>query len=90
VKTRFDDRVITVRDIVLERGGTIPTGTHGLVIEALESPDRYEVEFDLESGQVLATVVPEDIGPARNVTHSRRTGAPLTHWLAGTKVSVCR
>jgi hypothetical protein len=64
VKARFDDRVITVRDVALESGETIPTGTHGFVIEAIESPERYEVEFDVESGQVLATVAPEDVGLA--------------------------
>jgi hypothetical protein len=58
VKARFDDRVITVRDVPLEGGESIPTGTHGFVIEAIESPERYEVEFDLETGPVLATVSP--------------------------------
>jgi hypothetical protein len=64
LKARFDDRVITVRAVALESGETIPVGTHGFVIEAFESPERYEVEFDLETGQVLATVVPEDVGLA--------------------------
>ena len=58
MKARFDDRVTTVRAVALESGETIPIGTHGFVIEAIESPERYEVEFDLESGQDLATVVP--------------------------------
>ena len=64
MKARFDDRVISVRDIALESGETIPAGTHGFVIEAIESPERYEVEFDLETEQVLETVVPEDVGLA--------------------------
>ncbi len=64
MKARFDDRVITVRDVALESRETIPAGTHGFVIEAIESPERYEVEFDLEAGQALATVVPEDVGLA--------------------------
>jgi hypothetical protein len=64
VKARFDDRVITVRTVALESGEIIPVGTHGFVIEATQSPERYEVEFDLETGQVLATVAPDDIGVA--------------------------
>jgi hypothetical protein len=64
VKARFDDRVITVRDVALGSGQIIPIGTHGFVIEAFQSPERYEVEFDLETGQILATVGPEDVGVA--------------------------
>jgi hypothetical protein len=64
VKAHFDDRVITVRAVSLESGQTIPVGTHGFVIEAIESPESYEVEFDLETGQILATVRPNDVGLA--------------------------
>jgi hypothetical protein len=64
VKAEFDDRVITVRAVSLESGETIPVGTHGFVIEAIESHETYEVEFDLETGQILATVTPDDVGLA--------------------------
>ena len=64
VKAEFDDRVTTVRAVSLENGETIPVGTHGFVIEAIESPETYEVEFDLETGQILATVTPDDVGLA--------------------------
>jgi hypothetical protein len=62
VKAEFDDRIITVRAVSLESGETIPVDTHGFVIKAVESPD--EVEFDFETGQILATVTPDDVGLA--------------------------
>jgi hypothetical protein len=64
MKAAFDDRVITVRAVTLESGETIPVGTHGFVIGAVESPETYEVEFDLETGQILTTVTPDDFGLA--------------------------
>ena len=64
MKARFDDRVITIREVPLPDGGILPSGTHGFVTEAIESPETYEVEFDLADGQVLATVRPEDFGVA--------------------------
>jgi hypothetical protein len=33
-------------------------------MEAIESLETYEVEFDLADGQLLATVRPEDFGVA--------------------------
>jgi hypothetical protein len=64
MKARFDDRVITTRAVQLSDGRVLPVGAHGFVIEAFESPEVYEVEFDLAEGQVLATVQPEDFGVA--------------------------
>ena len=64
MKARFDDRVITTREVPLPDGRILPSGAHGFVIEAIESPETYEVEFDLADGQVLATVRPEDFGVA--------------------------
>jgi hypothetical protein len=64
MKARFDDRVITTRAVPISDGRILPSGTHGFVIEAIESPETYEVEFDLADGQVLATVRPEDFGVA--------------------------
>jgi hypothetical protein len=63
-KARFDDRVITTREVQLTDGRTMPAGTHGFVIEVTETPEAYDVEFDLADGQVLATVQPEDFGAA--------------------------
>ena len=64
MKARFDDRVITIREVPLADGGILPPGTHGFVVEGHESPETYEVEFDLADRQVLATVRPEDFGVA--------------------------
>jgi hypothetical protein len=64
VKAQFDDRVITLREVSLPDGRKIPVGTHGFVIEAVEATDRYEVEFDLDADQVLATVSAQDFGLA--------------------------
>ncbi len=64
VKAKFNDRVITVREVSLATGKTIPVGTHGFVIEAIDAPERYEVEFDLDNDQVLTTVSPDDVGLA--------------------------
>ena len=65
VKAAFDDRIITVRAVSLESRETIPAGTHGFVIEAFQSPESYEVEFDLETGEmILATVMSDDVGLA--------------------------
>jgi hypothetical protein len=64
MKAQFDDRVITIREVPLPDGGIVPPGTHGFVIEGHQSPETYEVEFDLADGQVLATVRPEDFGVA--------------------------
>jgi hypothetical protein len=61
---RFDDRVITIRDVQLPDGGVVPAGTHGFVIEAMDSPEAYEVEFDRDNDQVLVVVHPEDFGVA--------------------------
>jgi hypothetical protein len=63
-KAEFDDRVMTIRAVSLKSGETIPAGTHCFVIEAIESPATYEVEFDLETRQILATVTPDDVGMA--------------------------
>jgi len=64
MKARFDDRVITTRAVPLPDGRVLPAGAHGFVIEAIETPEAYEVEFDLADGQILATVHPEDFGVA--------------------------
>ena len=64
MKEKFDDRMITVRDVQLLYGGVLPVGTHGFVIEATDSPEVYEVEFELADGPVLVTVAPEDFGVA--------------------------
>jgi len=64
MKARFDDRVISTREVRLHDGQVMPAGTHGFVIEAAESPEAYEVEFDFGDNQVLATVQPEDVGVA--------------------------
>ena len=64
MKAQFDDRVITLREVPLPNGGQIPVGTHGFVVEAIESPEKYEVEIDLDDDQVLVTVSPDDFGVA--------------------------
>jgi hypothetical protein len=64
MKAQFDDRVITIREVPLPDGGILSPGTHGFIIEGHESPETYEVEFDLTDGPVLATVLPEDFGVA--------------------------
>ena len=64
MKARFDDHVITVREVPLSDGSVLPEGTNGFVIETFESPETYEVEFDLDDGLILAAVQPEDIGVA--------------------------
>jgi hypothetical protein len=38
MKARFNDHVITVRDVPLPNGRTLPEGTHGFVIEAFADP----------------------------------------------------
>ncbi len=64
VKAQFDDRVMLVREVGLPNGRRIPVGTHGFVIEAVETPEHYEVKFDLDAGQVLVSVSPDDFRPA--------------------------
>jgi len=64
MKAKFDDRIILVREILLANGEKVPVGTHGFVIEAVEAPETYEVEFDVDTTQVLATVSPDDFGLA--------------------------
>jgi len=66
VKAKFDDHVITLRQIELPDGTILPSGTHGFVIEAFSEPEeRYELEFDpKDSGEVLHTVGPDDFGVA--------------------------
>jgi hypothetical protein len=40
--------LITVNGIgVNAHNGTLPEGTHGLVVEAFEDSETYEIEFDL-------------------------------------------
>jgi hypothetical protein len=57
-RAQFNDRVITVRKLSLADGAMIPVGTRGFVIEAIDGPERCEVECDLDTDQVLATVSP--------------------------------
>lgn len=64
MKAKFDDHVITVQPVRLSDGSVLPEGTHGFVIEASDSPEAYEVEFDFGDDQILATVQPEDFGVA--------------------------
>ena len=64
MKARVNDRAITVREVSLPTGVMIPVGTHGFVIEAVQAPERYEVQFDLDADQALATVSPDDFGLA--------------------------
>jgi hypothetical protein len=53
MKAQFDDRVITIREVTLSDGKTIPAGTHGFVIEAFEVPcESYEVEFYVEDDSI--------------------------------------
>ena len=42
----------------------LPEGTHGFVLAAFETPEAYDVEFDLGGNLVLATVQPDDFGVA--------------------------
>jgi hypothetical protein len=50
MKAKFDDRVITVGQIVMSDGRVIPPGMHGFVTETFEAPvEEYEVEFYVES-----------------------------------------
>ena len=58
MKARFDDHVITVREVPLSDGSVLPEGTNGFVIETFESPETYEVEFDLDDDVVLANRIP--------------------------------
>jgi hypothetical protein len=60
VKARFDDHVITVKQVLLSDGSLLPEGTHGFVVEAFASPEAYEVEFDLGNDLLLTIVQPED------------------------------
>jgi len=64
VKARFDDHLITVRAVALPEGRMLPEGTHGFVLAAFETPEAYDVEFDLGGNLVLATVQPDDFGVA--------------------------
>jgi hypothetical protein len=64
VKARFDDHVITVTEITLPDGHVLPEGTHGFVIEAFQSPETYEIEFDHEGELILATVQGDAFGVA--------------------------
>ena len=64
MKARFDDHVITTRAVALSDGSQLPEGTHGFVVEAFDSPETYEVEFDLGDDVVLTRVEPEDFGLA--------------------------
>jgi hypothetical protein len=62
MKARFNDHVITVRDVPLPNGRTLPEGTHGFVIEAFEDSETYEIQFDLDGDPVLVIVLPVDFG----------------------------
>jgi hypothetical protein len=63
VKAGFDDHVFLVTEVLLPHGQVPPKSTHGFVIETFESPEKYEIEFDVDGDLILATVQLDDFRP---------------------------
>ena len=72
MKAKYEDHLITVRQVVLTDGQVIAPGTHGFVIEAFDTPhESYEVELSVERESdpgsddlILALLAPEDFDVA--------------------------